>query len=189
MLTPRASIKKKFVTGNGPARHGKPSREKMVPSSYLTAVRLRSSSASTAASARVRASDSDEAALLTGSADGIGQSDGTFQVHFSDGSPSIVRKGSSSRKVKHFPLSPRRSGIILISLPSPSAIAWCTEGPHCAPTNSSRRRCLTCFVPPRISHLCTFRKRWHSLPPPRRSSHQRSTLPASTMPSIAPSRK
>jgi acetate kinase len=38
------------------------------------------------------ATDSDEAPLLTGSADSIGQSNGTFQVHFSDGSPSVVWK-------------------------------------------------------------------------------------------------
>jgi acetate kinase len=37
-------------------------------------------------------SDSNEEALLTGSADGIGQSDGTFQIHFSDRNPPVMRK-------------------------------------------------------------------------------------------------
>jgi acetate kinase len=42
---------------------------------------------------RAGGSDSDEEPLLTGSADGIGQGNGTFQIRFSDGSPSIVQKG------------------------------------------------------------------------------------------------
>lgn len=37
--------------------------------------------------------DSNEESLLTGSADDIGQGNGTFQIHYSDGSPSIVQKG------------------------------------------------------------------------------------------------
>lgn len=34
-----------------------------------------------------------EEPFLTGSAEGIGQSNGTFQIRFSDGNPSVVRKG------------------------------------------------------------------------------------------------
>jgi acetate kinase len=36
---------------------------------------------------------SDEEPRLTGSADGIGQGNGTFRIRFSDGSPAIVQKG------------------------------------------------------------------------------------------------
>src|SRR5580658_7204294 len=39
-----------------------------------------------------RAGDAEEP-FLTGSAEGIGQSDGTFQIQFSDGTPSVIRKG------------------------------------------------------------------------------------------------
>jgi acetate kinase len=40
---------------------------------------------------RAGGGESDEAPLLTGSAEGIGQSNGTFQIRFSDGSTPVVR--------------------------------------------------------------------------------------------------
>ena len=102
--------------------------------------------------------DGDEKPLLTGSAEGIGQNNGTFKIRFSDGILPSSGRASSNRKMLPFPLSQPQSGSSFISLQSPSAIAWNMEGPNSAPTSSLHPRFWTSFAPPLISRRCTSRK-------------------------------
>ena len=78
MPTPKASIKKRFATGNGRVGIGKAARK----DDLILVLNSGSSSLKFGVYYRARAR-SDEEPLLTGSAEGIGRSNGTLHIRSS----------------------------------------------------------------------------------------------------------